>query len=157
MCSLQCICSKVLTAYIGLGPSVMAGHSKILVKKMGPSIVISWKKKIRQTKTQFTTHLSFKRHMFQRQFKCSILSGNRVDTSSHSCTQLWVTLLIRLQNSTHQLFHPYKFIFHQMYIKDEMTSKSSSDNQNLKVALCTIVFLIPNFTSHFFFKPATIF
>ncbi len=36
---------KALTANIGLGPSVVARHAKKLVKKMGPSIIVSWKRK----------------------------------------------------------------------------------------------------------------
>lgn len=34
----------VLTAYIGFGPSVVAGHPKILVEKMGPPVIVPWKR-----------------------------------------------------------------------------------------------------------------
>lgn len=37
-----------LTAHVGLGHSVVAGHSKVLVEKMGPSVVISWGRKGRR-------------------------------------------------------------------------------------------------------------
>ncbi len=61
-----------LTAYIGLGPGVIAGHSKILVKKMGPSIIISWKRKDRQR--EITTHnLSLRtKHLHYYSIKCKL-------------------------------------------------------------------------------------
>lgn len=34
-----------LTAYIGLGPGVMARHAKVFVEKMWPSVVVSWTRK----------------------------------------------------------------------------------------------------------------
>lgn len=36
---------QALTAHIWLGHNVVAGHSKVLVEKMGPSVVISWGRK----------------------------------------------------------------------------------------------------------------